>query len=61
MKHIGALALLVFVLCGSVPAIAQDAANLPLVGVLRINTPETAEPGTTLLKNALAAPGRVGE
>jgi putative tryptophan/tyrosine transport system substrate-binding protein len=57
VKHVGAL--LIFVLCGGAPAIAQDAANLPLVGVLRINTPDTVEPMATQFRAALAALGRV--
>jgi len=32
---------------------------MPLVGVLRINTPATNEPGATMLRKALAAVGRV--
>ena len=31
-------------LCVAVPALAQNAGNLPIVGVLRINTPDTVEP-----------------
>jgi putative ABC transport system substrate-binding protein len=57
VKHLGAL--LIFALCGGAPAIAQDAANLPLVGVLRINTPDTVEPMATQFRAALAALGRV--
>jgi putative tryptophan/tyrosine transport system substrate-binding protein len=57
MKHVGAL--LIFVLCCGAPAIAQDAANFPLVAVLRINTPDTVEPMATLFRAALAALGRV--
>src|SRR6266481_1688520 len=57
MNYIGAL--LVFVLYGGAPAIAQDAANLPLVGVLRINTPDTVEPMATQFRAALAALGQV--
>jgi putative tryptophan/tyrosine transport system substrate-binding protein len=57
VRHVGAL--LIFVLCGGAPAIAQDAANLPLVGVLRINTPDTVEPMATQFRAALAALGRV--
>jgi putative tryptophan/tyrosine transport system substrate-binding protein len=57
VKHVGAL--LIFVLCCGAPAIAQDAANFPLVAVLRINTPDTVEPMATLFRAALAALGRV--
>jgi len=51
--------LVAFALCAAVPAFPQDAAKRPLVGVLRINTPATNEPGATLLRKALAAVGRV--
>ncbi len=57
MKHI-AIAL-GFVLCTPVPAAAQDAANLPLVGVLRVNSADNVEPFPTIFRNALAALGRV--
>ena len=43
----------------AVPAFAQHAAKMPLVGVLRINTLATNEPGATMLRAALAAVGRV--
>jgi putative ABC transport system substrate-binding protein len=43
----------------AVPALAQNAANLPIVGFLRLNTPETAEPIVTATRAALAALGRV--
>ena len=46
-------------LCGIIPAFAQNAANLPLVGVLRINTADTVEPAATGFKDALAALGLV--
>jgi|SRR5262245_20937605 len=42
-----------------VPALAQDAGRLPLVGVLRLNTPENVEPVPTIFRNALAALGQV--
>jgi putative tryptophan/tyrosine transport system substrate-binding protein len=57
VKYIGALLLLA--LCAGVPAFAQDAANLPLVGVLRINTPDTLEPMATQFRAALAALGQI--
>jgi putative tryptophan/tyrosine transport system substrate-binding protein len=57
MKFIAAL--LVVALSAAAPAAAQDAANLPLVGVLRINTPDTVEPMATQFRAALAALGRV--
>jgi putative ABC transport system substrate-binding protein len=46
-------------LCVAVPALAQKADNLPLVGILRINTSETVEPAATGFKEALAALGLV--
>jgi putative ABC transport system substrate-binding protein len=42
-----------------VPALAQNIGNLPLVGVLRLNTPENVEPIPTIFGNALAALGQV--
>jgi putative ABC transport system substrate-binding protein len=47
------------VLCAAVPALAQDAPKMPLVGVLRINTPTSNEPGASMLRKALADVGRV--
>jgi putative ABC transport system substrate-binding protein len=44
--------------CAAVPALAQDRAQLPLVGVLRIDTP-TLGPASGLLREALAALGDV--
>ena len=46
-------------LCAVIPALAQKADNLPLVGILRINTPDTVEPAATGFKEALAALGLV--
>jgi putative ABC transport system substrate-binding protein len=46
-------------LCAAVPAFAQNAENLPLIGVLRINTADTVEPAATGFKEALAALGLV--
>jgi putative tryptophan/tyrosine transport system substrate-binding protein len=57
MKYIGAFLVLAF--CAGAPVLAQDAANLPLVGVLRIDTPDTVEPAATQFRAALAALGRV--
>jgi putative ABC transport system substrate-binding protein len=39
--------------------LAQDKAHLPLIGVLRLNTPENVEPIPTIFRNALAAMGYV--
>jgi putative ABC transport system substrate-binding protein len=57
MKQIAAL--LVLTLCTVAPAFAQNTGNLPLVGVLRINTPENVEPFPTIFRDALAALGQV--
>ena len=46
-------------LCAAVPAFAQDVAQLPLVGVLRINTAANNETAMTGLRNALAALGDI--
>src|SRR5207245_8139951 len=46
-------------LCAAIPAFAQNPENLPIVGILRINTPDTAEPAATGFKEALAALGLV--
>ena len=46
-------------LCAAMPVLAQNAENLPTVGVLRINTPDTVEPFATGFRNALAALGLV--
>jgi putative ABC transport system substrate-binding protein len=51
--------LLALTLGAAVPAFAQNPENPPIVGFLRLNTPETAEPIVTALKAALAALGRV--
>ena len=52
------LLILVLWLCNLVPALAQNTGNLPLVGVLRLNTPENVEPIPTIFRNALAALGQ---
>ena len=53
------LLILIVWLCNVVPAFAQNTGNLPLVGVLRLNTPENVEPIPTIFRNALAALGQV--
>ena len=53
------VALLVLMVCAALPAVAQDTTRLPLVGVLRINSPENVEPFPTILRNSLAALGQV--
>ena len=45
--------------CAAVPALAQDRAQLPLVGALRIDTPATLGLTSGLLREALAALGYV--
>src|SRR5262245_3873598 len=57
MKRICAALALWF--CAAVPAFAQDRAQLPLVGLLRINTPATLGPTSAPLREALAALGDV--
>jgi hypothetical protein len=51
----GLLALLAVWLCTTVLAMAQDAARLPLVGVLQVIN---IEPSATMLRDALAALGQ---
>jgi putative ABC transport system substrate-binding protein len=46
-------------LCPVIPVFAQNAENLPIVGILRINTPDNVEPFATGFKAALAALGLV--
>jgi putative ABC transport system substrate-binding protein len=57
VKHVAAA--LALWLCAIIPALAQNADNLPVVGILRINTADTAEPFATGFKDALAAVGLV--
>jgi putative ABC transport system substrate-binding protein len=53
------LLILLLYFCAWLPASAQNAGNLPLVGVLRLNTPENVEPIPTIFRNALASLGQV--
>jgi len=46
-------------LCIAVPAFAQNAGTLPVVGILRVNTADTVEPFATGFRDALAALGLV--
>jgi putative ABC transport system substrate-binding protein len=46
-------------LCAAMAAFAQNPGNLPIVGVLRVNTADTVEPTATGFKEALAALGLV--
>ena len=46
-------------LSGAVSALAQNAGNLPVVGVLRVNTADTVEPMASKLRAALAALGQI--
>jgi ABC-type uncharacterized transport system substrate-binding protein len=57
MRHFAAA--LALWLCAIIPVFAQNAENLPIVGVLRINTADTVEPFATGFKDALAALGLV--
>jgi putative tryptophan/tyrosine transport system substrate-binding protein len=53
------LLILILWFCNVVPAVAQNTGNLPLVGVLRLNTPENVEPVPTIFRKGLAALGQV--
>jgi putative ABC transport system substrate-binding protein len=46
-------------LCAIIPVFAQNAENLPIVGILRINTSDAVEPFATGFRSALAALGLV--
>jgi putative ABC transport system substrate-binding protein len=46
-------------LCAAIPAFAQNAGNLPVIGVLRITTADNVEPFATGFKDALVAVGLV--
>jgi putative tryptophan/tyrosine transport system substrate-binding protein len=46
-------------LCSAAPVFAQNSEGLPIVGVLRLNTPENVEPFPTVFRNALAALGQI--
>jgi putative ABC transport system substrate-binding protein len=46
-------------LCAIIPAFAQNADNLPVVGILRSNTADSVEPFATGFRDALAALGLV--
>ena len=52
-------AFLALAICAALPAFAQNRAELPLVGVLRINSATNNEPTATLLRDELAALGDV--
>jgi hypothetical protein len=50
--------LLLFVLlwiCRQAPAMAQKSGDLPLIGVLRLDTPESVKPVATIFRNRLAS------
>jgi putative tryptophan/tyrosine transport system substrate-binding protein len=46
-------------LCSPASVLAQNSESLPIVGVLRISTPENVEPFPSVFRNALAALGQV--
>jgi putative tryptophan/tyrosine transport system substrate-binding protein len=52
-------AFLVLAVCAVLPSFAQNRAELPLVGVLRINSAANTEPTATLLRDELAALGDI--
>ena len=56
MRRAAALALW---LCAIIPAFAQNADTLPVVGILRSNTADSVEPFATGFRDALAALGLV--
>ena len=49
----------VLTLFAAVPTFAQNTENPPLVGVLRINSPDNVEPFPTIFRGALGALGQV--
>jgi len=54
--------LLLFVLlsiCSQVPAMAQKSGDLPLIGVLRLDTPESVKPVAAIFRDRLASLGRI--
>ena len=53
------LLILVLCFCDAIPALAQSTADLPLVGVLRLDTRESVEPVATIFRNTLASLGQV--
>ena len=57
MRHVAAAFALW--LCATIPAFAQNCENLPIVGILRVNTADNVEPFATGFKDALAALGLV--
>src|SRR5215472_7319294 len=56
MRPVIAAAALAVWLCTAIAALAQDAARLPLVGVLQV---VNVEPSTTMLRDALKALGYI--
>src|SRR4249919_2951692 len=46
-------------LCNQIPAAAQNIGDLPLVGVLRLDTPESVKPIAIIFRNTLASLGQV--
>jgi len=46
-------------LCSAAPVFAQNSNTLPIVGVIRIDTPESVKPFQTVFPSALAALGQV--
>ena len=45
--------------CGICPALAQDRANLPLVGVMRLDTPATVKPVEAIFRNTMTSLGQI--
>jgi putative ABC transport system substrate-binding protein len=59
MLHHRLLLILLLGLCNAGQALAQSKFNLPLVGVLRLDTPETVKPVEAIFRNTLATLGQV--
>jgi len=45
--------------CCLCPALAQSPANLPLVGVMRLDTPETVRPVEAIFRNTMSSLGQI--
>ena len=45
--------------CSQTPAAAQKSGHLPLILVLRLDTPESVKPVATIFRNTLASLGQV--
>ena len=59
MRRDRVLLAIVLWLCSALAVGAQNSRDLPLVGVMRLSTPQNVEPIPTIFRNALAALGHV--